>query len=75
MSDKSNARLTLDVDRELHARLKVVAARRRMSLRRYSVEAIEQRLAEEPEMYLRAEEAPALASLWDNCDDAEYDEL
>ena len=43
-------------------------------MRRYCVEAIERRLAEEPAEYLTAAEAPVLAELWDNEDDAVYDD-
>ena len=69
------ARLTLDLDRELHGRLKVIAARKRKSMRDYCVEAIQRRIAEEPGEYLTAAEAPVLAELWDNEDDAIYDDL
>jgi predicted transcriptional regulator len=69
------ARLTIDLEPALHGRLKVVAARRRTTMRRYCVEAIESRLAEEPAAYLTAAEAPVLAALWDNEDDAVYDDL
>ena len=68
-------RLTLDLDADLHGRLKVVTARKRTSMRRYCVEAIEHRIAEERGEYLTAEEAPVLAELWDNPDDAIYDDL
>ena len=44
-------------------------------MRDYCVEAIERRLAEEPGEYLTAAEAPVLAELWDNEDDAIYDDL
>jgi len=69
------ARLTLDLDPELHGRLKVIAARKRTTMRQYCVEAIEHRIAEERGEYLTAEEAPVLAELWDNPDDAIYDDV
>jgi predicted DNA-binding protein len=69
------ARLTIDLEPSLHGRLKVVAARKRTTMRRYCVEAIEHRLAEEPAEYLTAEADPVLAELWDNEDDAVYDDL
>jgi predicted DNA-binding protein len=69
------ARLTIDLEPALHKRLKVVTARRGITMRRYCVEAIERRLAEEPAEYLTAAEAPVLAELWDNEDDAVYDDL
>ena len=44
-------------------------------MRQYCVEAIEHRLAEEPAEYLTAAADPVLAELWDNEDDAVYDDL
>ncbi len=69
------ARLTIDMAPELHARLKTVAVKRRTTMRDYCVAAIQQRLAEEPTEYLSAETDPVLAELWDNDDDAVYDNL
>lgn len=70
------ARLTLDIDPALHSRLKIAAARKRTSIRKLCISAIERELGEEPERrYLTAEEAPLLAELWDNEDDAVYDNL
>ena len=69
------ARLTIDLDPGLHERLKVVAARKRTTMREYCAKAIERQLAEEPTGYLTAAEAPVLAELWDNPDDAVYDNL
>ena len=73
VSDK--ARLTIDLESRLHGRLKVVSARRGTSMRQYCVEAIERQLGEEPEEYLSAETDPVLAELWDNDEDAVYDDL
>jgi len=67
--------LTIDLEPQLHSKLKVVAAKKRTSMREYTVEAIERRLAEEPAEYLTAEAEPVLAELWDNDDDAVYDDL
>jgi hypothetical protein len=69
------SRLTVDLDPQLHARLKIVSARRGTTMRNYTVAAIEQRLAEESPEYLTAEADPVLAELWDNDDDAVYDDL
>ncbi len=69
------ARLTLDLSTDMHARLKVVAAKRRTSMREYCVRAIEQQIAEEPAEYLTGQSDPVLAELWDNDDDAVYDDL
>ncbi len=69
------ARLTIDLEHDLHVRLKVIAAHKRTTMRDYCVEAIERRLAEEPAGDLTAETDPVLAELWDNEDDAVYDNL
>ena len=71
----NKARLTIDLEPQLHSKLKVVAAKKRTSMREYTVEAIERRLAEESAEYLTAEAEPVLAELWDNDDDAVYDDL
>ena len=68
-------RLTLELPSDVHARLKTVAARKRTTMRQYTVQAIERQLSEEPAEYLTAREAPVLAALWDNPDDAVYDDL
>ena len=69
------ARLTIDLEPQLHGRLKIVAARKGTTMRQYCVQAIERQLAEEPTEYLTAREAPVLAELWDNEEDAVYDDL
>jgi len=69
------ARLTLDLAPDMHERLKVMAARKRTSMREYCVQAIERRIAEEPAEYLTARTDPVLAELWDNDDDDAYDDL
>lgn len=71
----NRARLTIDLEPDVHARLKIVVARRGTTMRQYSVQAIQRQLAEEPAEYLTAQEAPVLAELWDNPDDAVYDDL
>lgn len=72
---KPKARLTIDLDPRMHAQLKVVAARKGTTMRSYTIRALEHGLENEPEEYLTAEEAQVLAELWDNPDDAIYDEL
>jgi len=67
--------LTLDLERSLHEKLKVVSARKRQSMRDYCTTAILRQLSEEPAEYLTAENDPVLAELWDNDDDAVYDDL
>lgn len=69
------ARLTLDLPPELHTRLKVVSARRGTTMREYCVDAIEHKLSDEAPEYITAAEDPVLAALWDNEDDAVYDQL
>ncbi len=69
------ARLTIDLEPDVHARLKIVVARRRTTMRQYTVQAIQRQLSEEPAEYLTSREAPVLAELWDNPDDAVYDDL
>lgn len=69
------ARLTIDVEAQLHGQLKIVVARKGITMRQYCIQAIERQLAEEPSEYLTAQEAPVLAELWDNPDDAVYDNL
>ncbi len=69
------SRLTLDLDSNLHSQLKIVAAKRGTSMREYCLEAIEAKIAEEPPQYLTASADPVLAELWDNDDDAVYDEM
>lgn len=69
------SRLTLDLDSRLHSRLKLVAAKRGTTMRKYCVEAIETRIGEEPAEYLTAQEDSVLAELWDNDDDSAYDNM
>lgn len=68
-------RLTLDLDAALYERLKLAAARKGTTVRAYLVRAVTKELETEPTAYLTAGEAPALADLWDNPDDAAYDSL
>jgi predicted transcriptional regulator len=76
-------RLTVDIPPELKRRLRLVAAERDISVREYVVETIEQQLAEdwvelagqEGLLALTARADPVLAELWDNEQDAAYDQL
>lgn len=74
MADEK-AQLTIDLDANLHARLKMIAALHRTSMRDYSIEALKRCLAEEPNEPLTAAQSPVLADLWNNQDDAPYDSL
>jgi predicted DNA-binding protein len=69
------ARLTLDLEPELHTKLKTLAARKGKTMRELCIRAIERELEEERRPYLTAAEAPLLAELWDNEEDAAYDDL
>jgi predicted transcriptional regulator len=70
MADK--ARLTLDLDPELHRKLKVLAAQRRTSMREICLEAIRRQI-EGPVIALAPDDL--LTELWDNEEDAVYDDL
>ena len=77
------SRLTIDLPFDLKRRLRVMAAHRNVSLRKYVLETIEERLAtdwmelaeEEGLLTLAAQGDPALAELWDNEKDAAYDSV
>ena len=74
-------RISVDIEPEARRRLRIAAAKRDVSVRRYVLEAIEERLREdlrdEGELVLELTAAadPVLAELWDNRRDAEYDRL
>jgi predicted transcriptional regulator len=67
------ARLTLDLDPELHQKLKVLAARRRTTMRKICIQALERQVGG-ANRHLTAAEAPLLAELWDNDEDTIYDD-
>ena len=76
------ARLSIDVPRETRRRIRLAAALREQSIRQYVSEAIESRLSDDladelPTDFfaLRASADPVLAELWDNPEDARYDDL
>jgi len=74
-------RISIDIDPQARRRLRIAAAKRDVSVRRYVLEAIEERLREDLEdageavFGLTATTDPVLAELWDNRRDAEYDRL
>lgn len=73
-------RISIDVDPEFRRQVRMAAAQRELSVRRYVLEAVEARLwgdaaGGEGSRPLTAAEAPLLAKLWDNPFDARYDEL
>ena len=69
------ARLTIDVAPELRARLKIAAARRGVSMRELCIQAIQREVEDEDAQPLNWKSDPVLAELWDNEDDAVYDEV
>jgi uncharacterized protein (DUF1778 family) len=72
-------RISLDVSPEVRRRLRLAAARRDVTIRRYVLDAVEERLredlADDSESALTAKTDPVLADLWDNAKDAAYDDL
>ena len=75
------SRLTIDLDAGVKRRLRLIAAHRDVSIRRYVLDTIEERLAvdwvelveQEGLLALTAQSDPVLAELWDNDRDAAYD--
>ncbi|MCK4315855.1 MAG: hypothetical protein KAX24_08800 [Anaerolineae bacterium] len=75
--------ISIDIPTELRRRLRLVTAQRDISVRRYVVETLEERLArdwtelvaKEGLVALSARTDPVLAELWDNEKDAAYDRL
>jgi hypothetical protein len=69
------SRLSVDLPDTVRRRMRVVAARRDLTIQEYVRRAVERQLAEDARAALRAEDDPALADLWDNDADAAYDDL
>ena len=82
-TEAKRTRLTVDLSAELKRRLRLVSARRDVSVREYVLQAIEQQLeedarelAEQEAIYaMTARDDPVLAELWGNEKDAAYDRL
>ena len=80
-SSSKRPRISVDVPTEIRRRLRLAAAKRDLTVRRYVLEAIEERLREdlgdldEGMLALTTKADPVLAELWDNRKDAEYDRL
>jgi len=74
-------RISIDVQPDIRRRQRMAAAKRDLSVRRYVLQALEERLQEnlgndaEGIESLTARTDPVLADLWDNARDAEYDRL
>ena len=72
-------RISIDVEPEVCRRLRLAAAKRDVSVRRYILKAIEERLGEDlgdeggGVWALTAKADPVLAEPWDNRKDAAYD--
>lgn len=77
------ARLSIDVSLEARHRIRLAAAKRDMSICRYVLEAVQERLKEDLGadaatdhlLALSAKTDPVLAELWDNHRDAAYDRI
>jgi len=69
------ARLTIDVEPALKARLKIAAASRGLSMRQLCLHALERELGEEDSQPLNWKSDPVLAELWDNEEDEIYNNL
>jgi len=74
-------RISIDVQPKIRRRLRLAAAKRDLTIRRYVLQAIEERLRNdlgddvEAVGGLTASADSVLAGLWDNRKDAEYDRL
>ena len=74
-------RISIDVQPQIRRRLRLAAAKHDLTIRRYVLHAIEERLREDlgdddgGHWGLTASTDPVLAELWDNRKDAEYDRL
>jgi hypothetical protein len=74
-------RISVDVSPQIRPRLRLAAAERDLTIRRYVLQAIEERLREdlgdnvEDVGGLTESVDPARVGLWDNRQDAEYDRL
>jgi hypothetical protein len=80
-SSRKLPRISFEVHPRVLRRLRLAAAKRGLTIRRYVLEAIEDRLREElghgagEMLALTAKADPVLAELWDNRRDAAYDRL
>jgi len=74
-------RISVDIQPEVRRRLRIAAAKRDVTVSRYVLEAIQERLAEdlrdeaEGVLGLTGRSDPVLAELWSNRKDAAYDRL
>ena len=73
-------RISIDISPEVRWRLRLAAAKRDVTIRRYVLDAVEEQLRQdlgdtESELALTAKTDPVLAHLWGNPKDAAYDKL
>ena len=74
-------RISIDVQPQIRRRLRLAAAKHDLTIRRYVLHAIEERLREDlgdddgGPGGMTASTDPVLAELWDNRKDVEYDRL
>lgn len=68
-------RLAVDLPADVRRRAKIAAARRDVTLQQYVRGALERQLAEDAPPALHAADDPVLTELWDNDEDAVYDDL
>ena len=80
-STAKRPRISIEVQPQIRRRLRLAAAKRDLTIGRYVLQAIEERLREDLGGdadgigSLTASADPVLAGLWDNREDAEYDRL
>ncbi len=77
---KRASRVTINVQAEVRRQIGLAAARRNVSIRKYLLGAIEERVREdlsgsENFLSMTAQADPVLAELWNNPRDARYDKL
>ena len=80
-STTKRPRISIDVQPEVRRRLRLAAAKRDLTVRRYVLDAIEERLREDlgdddaDSTALTGKTDPVLARLWDNPRDSHYDRV
>jgi len=82
-TQRTQARLSIDLSVEMRRRIRLAAARRDTSIRHYVLDAVQDRLKKDFSrkgegdiiFALTAQADPVLAELWDNERDAAYDRL
>lgn len=77
-AEGSKERLSIDVKLDEHKKIKLYAARLGMSIRSFVLESVRQRLAQEEKKQLSlmtSYPGPVLKEVWENDQDAAYDNL